>query len=250
MTVLSMPKNKEVTVRQKEFPSFLQHVIRTIEDHLQYTEQDAVTETVWNDFKCNGIIDDSLHNIESIAHLLQITDPADMTLGNVIVQLFESLKVLRHYYAITKVNEKSVKIRCIVINDMKRFFNDLNNDVVTKQPSVSTANAKQTVLTDVFKPAALDKEVVQLPSDEEDERKIQATSTSDDDNKVITESKSVPTSTEATIEYDKAGPATVQVDHDDGFVEPKKTVKHVQPTSTTTTANVGTLHAILTLFRH
>ena len=46
MAVFSMPKNQEVMVSQKDFPSFLQHVIRTIEDHLQYTEHNAVTETI------------------------------------------------------------------------------------------------------------------------------------------------------------------------------------------------------------
>lgn len=55
-------------------------------------------------------MDDSLQNVESVAHLLQIMDPEHMTLGNVTVKLFELLKVLCHYYAITKVNHKSVKI--------------------------------------------------------------------------------------------------------------------------------------------
>ena len=102
-----MPKNWEVTVHQNNFLSFLQHIIKTIEDHLQYTEQDISTETDWNILKCNVVLDKSLQNVESIVHLLEIED---MALGNVTVRLFESLKVLCHYYAITKVNDKSIKV--------------------------------------------------------------------------------------------------------------------------------------------
>ena len=224
MTVLSMPKNQVVTVHQNNFSAFLQHIIRTLEDHLQYTEHDSVTETAWNDFKCNGIMEESLQNIESVAHLLQITDTTQMTLGNVIVQLFESLKVLRHYYAITKVNEKSVKIRRLVINDMKKFFEDLHQDAHPKVLPTAFDKSKQTMLTDLFlKKSPVDNDAIeQQPSDEE-------VDTNESQTQDIDQAKDKPneeTPSDVTSEPKQQGLVTSDNrDETEGFQHPKKTFK-------------------------
>ena len=202
MTALSMPKNRDVTVHQGNFLSFLQQIIKTINDHLQYTENDTSTETIWNNFTCNGILDDSLHNVESVAHLLEITDTAQMTLGNVVVELFESLNVLRHYYAITKVNDKSIKIRRIVINDMKKFYNDLSQDA-RKKLIAPKSGTKQTVL-----PAAFGN--------------VEATELSD-----TAERKDLDIEPKPSNEKEDDLPQSNQPQGDDqGFMLPKRTVKN------------------------
>ena len=224
-----MPKNREVTVHQANFSSFLQHIFKTIDDHLQYTENDTTTETVWNNFKCNGILDDSLHNVESVAHLLEITDTADMTLGNVVQGLFKSLKVLHHYYAITKVNEKSIKIQRLVINDMKKFFDDLNQDA-RKKLTAPQSGTKQTVLPAAFgnvSGTTLDLSSEQPPEQPEEKPKKVHGPKSEIEQKPSDEVEAVNQTPETKVQ-------------EEGFEAPKKTVKpsvHHQSSASTTTSN-------------
>ena len=226
MTVLSMPKNQVVTVHQNNFSAFLQHIIRTLEDHLQYTEHDSVTETAWNDFKCNGIMEESLQNVESVAHLLQITDTTQMTLSNVIVKLFELLKVLRHYYAITKVNNKSVKIQRLVINDMKKFFEDLHKDAHPKQFLTGLNTSKQTMLTDLFvkKPQVDDDQIKQQPSDEGVDINEDQNPDVDQGNQMKKPPVPIP-STSDTKQQESTSSTTIT--NKEVFQQPKKTFKYV-----------------------
>ena len=142
MTTFSMPKNLVVTVTQRDLSQFLSHVSQTVQHHINYTENDEVTEQAWKELVSNRINKARFHSVEDVALMLQVLNPKSMNLGDVISCLFEKVPVLERYYTITKVNAKSVKVKHIVINDMRKFLLQQRETVVAPVPAT-----KQTMLT-------------------------------------------------------------------------------------------------------
>ena len=68
MTTFTLPKSVEVTVCNKDLSSLLAHLIKTVNNHLRYIEDDSITETQWHKLKCNSIESLELHPIEHVAH--------------------------------------------------------------------------------------------------------------------------------------------------------------------------------------
>lgn len=95
MSSLSLPKNTDVLVRTKDFSELIAHLKHTIETHLQFIEDDNETVKVWSEFKFNGIGDSSLHTINAVAHMLNMTPSTEYTMGGVIEQFFSVLPVLK-----------------------------------------------------------------------------------------------------------------------------------------------------------
>ena len=153
MTV-TLQKNQEAQVKQKDFPSLMHHLVLTIENHLTYTEEDEVTAKVWKELKYSGIAKSEYHTLERVAHMLAITEQENMTIGPVIQTLFERVTVLNYYYDLVKVNPKSVRITRKVINDMKKFFDQLRNQA-SELPKAKAM--VQTTLTQAFPHATEDK---------------------------------------------------------------------------------------------
>ena len=49
MTTFSMPKNLVVTVKERDLSQFLTHISQTVQHHINYTDNDIVTKTEWNE---------------------------------------------------------------------------------------------------------------------------------------------------------------------------------------------------------
>ena len=146
-STLKLPKSVEVTLREKDFSALLQHITNTIENHLSFTTDDEVTASVWNDLVCNGFTDPSCHTVKTVSHMLSIMDPEMMTMGNVIHTLFETVNVLKHYYALTKMNPKSVKIKSLVIQDIRKLHESMRQDMSKMVYGVKPKAKVQTTLT-------------------------------------------------------------------------------------------------------
>lgn len=150
MGELTLPKGKEETVLTKEFSQLIQELTNTIENHLQFVEDDKETDVTWTNLKCNGIMETEFQTVDDVAHMLAITDRNDMTMGKVITTFFDTLPVLKHYFEITKVNKKSIKIRRIVIKDMKKLFEDIQHRNKFINAPTTPAPKVQPTLTQLF----------------------------------------------------------------------------------------------------
>ena len=208
--MLTLHKNQEVLVPVREFSALVEHFITTIENHISYTVDDTETIKTWNNLVCNGFTDQKFQTVTAVAHMLLIKEPSDMTMGNVITTLFQTLPVLNHYFAITKINEKSIRVKRLVINDMNKLFQDIKHRTTINNAIEKSKQTVQSTLT-------------QFQSEKEKSTIITTNET---------ESKDSSTGPEPAPEHivnakDEAEEAeATQGQDDDGFEKPKRTVPH------------------------
>ena len=137
ITTFSIPTNQPVTINQEQFSDLLVHLTHTTENHLIYIEDDSVTKNLWHGIKYNGFTDKDFHTVEAVAWYIHsrtkpcpITKLGDKILGNVIEQLFDSIKVHYHYYVIAKVNPHSVQLQCLdalILRTLQNFMKICRN---------------------------------------------------------------------------------------------------------------------------
>ena len=91
-------------VTTKDFFPLIEVLTTTIENHLQYVEDEA-TSHIFSDLVCNGIKKKEILTVTAVAHMLDMTDKNKMQLAPVISSFFETIPVLQHYWQLTKVKE-------------------------------------------------------------------------------------------------------------------------------------------------
>ena len=187
----------------KELDDFIRAIGVTIDNHLQYVEDDD-TKTRWDDLVCNGITSSKSITVTSLARMLDITNEVDsQNMGTVIQILFDSLPVLQNYWDLTKVNLKSAYVRRLHIIDNKKLLSKLD-----KQKELSTKKTVQMTLT-------------------QPELKIKPTSDSvQQDQPQSTETKEIQLLKEGIFTQQDEGENFRATDKEDeeGFTQPKRTV--------------------------
>ena len=136
--MLLFQKDQEVCVKEQKFCDLLIALSLTVTNHLEYVDG-ATTQEQWNDLKCNGIENRDNLSALSVGRMLNMTEPDEMHIGTVIPELFRTIPILRHYWSITKLNQKSVWVKRLTPIKMSTFLENLNK----KKP----ADLKQTTLS-------------------------------------------------------------------------------------------------------
>ena len=121
---MKFPTNKSVKVTVKEFVALIEALVATIENHVSYVDDDE-TEQIFADLVCNGIRKKDKLNVTTVAHMLDMTDIANMHLAPVIEAMFEVVPALKHYWRITKLNVQSLHIMKLATKDIKKLFDDM-----------------------------------------------------------------------------------------------------------------------------
>ena len=237
MTALNLPKNQEVSICASQFRQLIKHLRNTIELHLEYLEDDTVTKTAWKELQCNGIEDETLYTIDMVAHMLNITDSEEMTMGNVIRQFFQFLPVLKQYYKVVKCNKQSIRIRSLTIKDMRSHL-----EGIKKQQMVQPKQTKQIQLTmtQVMPKATEVAKDVTVPTGESTNDEVSQQGSDTNTNAPVNTEKNelkqdvAMDTTPATSNYDsmvvqdiESGVLTQREDDEDNdtaFIKPKRTI--------------------------
>ena len=94
MTISFQRGEEKFVCSNKELEAFVVAVINTIDNHLQYVEDES-TKQRWNDLVCNGIIATRPMTTTVLASILEIMDVTKLSnMGQVVQVLFDSLPVL------------------------------------------------------------------------------------------------------------------------------------------------------------